>query len=138
MKMFKPSKRVTETDYKLGVWSNKARGCGISVDCDEQGFILKPLEKSEAAMSNIVRMLFCVEYRDSLPVIERYQRTYREPAQGQCECGRIVHLEGDTECKCGRFYNCWGQELAHPRYWGEETGERFDDHGNQTHFLDDY
>jgi hypothetical protein len=40
-------------------------------------------------------------------------------------------LEGFTnECACGRFYNSAGQGLTHPRFWGEETGERFDDHGN--------
>jgi len=49
-----------------------------------------------------------------------------------CDCGEKLELYDPmtNECECGRFYNGFGQRLSHPRNWGEETGESFDDHGN--------
>lgn len=54
------------------------------------------------------------------------------PAMIKCDCGREIELwdVGQNRCECGEFYNGFGQHLCHPRYWGEETGEVFDDDGN--------
>jgi hypothetical protein len=51
----------------------------------------------------------------------------------ECTCGLALELWDPmtNRCECGQFYNGSGQLLAHPRNWGEETGERFDDEGNQ-------
>jgi hypothetical protein len=50
----------------------------------------------------------------------------------KCSCGKTLYLDDPmtNECSCGRFYNGFGNALSHPRNWGEETGEYFDDHGN--------
>lgn len=49
----------------------------------------------------------------------------------KCHCGRQVHLDrSDYRCPCGQWYNAFGQRLAPPSQWGEETGERFDERGN--------
>ena len=79
------------------------------------------------------------------PREERGRRPRTPPANGMrtCECdycGSTVMLpDGMTNrCQnCGEFYNGAGQQLAHPSQWGEETGESFDDFGNQTGFVDD-
>lgn len=42
------------------------------------------------------------------------------PAEGLCACGRIVVLDGDVECECGRWYNSAGQELNHPSLWEQD------------------
>lgn len=67
-------------------------------------------------------------------ITKRRNHDTREPAEGECTCGRTVVLDDPmtNECGCGRFYNGSGQALAHPSQWGEETGERFDDRGNQV------
>lgn len=55
----------------------------------------------------------------------------KNPKKIKCGCGReLVLSEVTNECECGQFYNWAGQKLKPPREWGEETGERFDDHGN--------
>jgi len=54
-----------------------------------------------------------------------------EPPIIKCTCSRhlTLHSSLSNKCECGRFYNGSGQLLSHPRNWGEETGERFDDNG---------
>lgn len=52
-------------------------------------------------------------------------RTYIEPAVGKCRCGAEVLLDpagsymGAVSCRCGRWYNLFGQSLKEPRYWEE-------------------
>ena len=69
-----------------------------------------------------------------------HEQGYRIPMVIECDCGRELPLEDamTNECECGRFYNGGGQALSHPRHWGEETGERFDDHGGLVYSPDDY
>lgn len=49
---------------------------------------------------------------------------FMHPAVGQCICGREVILdcgyEGAVRCKCGRWYNLFGQSLRDPKYWEED------------------
>ena len=48
----------------------------------------------------------------------------QSPAEGCCECGKLVTLTSFTNtCDCGRDYNMSGQQLAPRSQWGEETGE---------------
>lgn len=99
---------------------------GYGFGCDAQGNLL-PL--SEAATASLAHCRAHPEAFEA-PFIQTWQSRWSDPAQGRCECGRTVVLERDPEeCPCGRFYNLSGQALAHPSQWGEETGERFDDHG---------
>jgi hypothetical protein len=49
-----------------------------------------------------------------------------------CGCGETVELQDSwyNICLCGQGYNGGGQRLEPPALWGEETGEAFDDSGN--------
>lgn len=55
------------------------------------------------------------------------KRTYMNPAVGKCSCGREVVLDcghGDVvQCKCGRWYNLFGQSLIDPKYWYEDEDD---------------
>lgn len=65
-------------------------------------------------------------------IVQRAQRVKRFYNFITCSCGAQVFVAGFTNrCDCGKFYNWAGQQLSHPRFWGEETGERFDDDGQQ-------
>lgn len=106
------------------------RGSGFSFPCDQNG-TLEPL--SEAGQENY---RLCLANAHAKPVVAlgvcQWTHRYREPAVLKCDCGRKLSLADamTNECECGRFYNGSGQSLGHPRGWGEETGERFDNHGH--------
>lgn len=55
----------------------------------------------------------------------------RQPKEIDCACGRHLVLDDSwyNKCSCGRGYNAFGQKLAPPSQWGEETGEAFDSEG---------
>jgi hypothetical protein len=48
----------------------------------------------------------------------------------KCDCGESLLLFDSMTngCNCGREYNGSGQELAPRRFWGEETGETFENY----------
>lgn len=61
-----------------------------------------------------------------------------------CNCGEEYFVYGaeDVFCDCGRIYNCFGQALANPKQWGEETNEAFGSRGEYLgeghNYNDDY
>lgn len=122
----------TEISYTLDFnWADDATpGSGFGFPCDEHGNV-QPLQP--AGRLNYER---CVANTHVTPVVCRGVRRsvhrYREPSVLQCPCGvpLALHDALTNECDCGRFYNGGGQELCHPRLWGEDTGERFDEHGH--------
>jgi hypothetical protein len=108
------------------------RSKGSSFPCDAQGKLIEPehqkwFEKAKADPE--------CEYMG----IIKWERKVVRPAIVRCACGRDHELWDvvTNEVGCGRFYNGSGAELRHPREWGEETGERFDDHGNYIGGGDD-
>jgi hypothetical protein len=126
-----PSRRVTQVSYMLAYDFVDERGSGFSFDCDAHGRLMT---QSAPALANYER---CVANTHGRPVvfrgIERLESSHREPARLKCDCHRTLALSDPmtNKCDCGRFYNGSGQALSHPRNWGEETGERFDDEGHQ-------
>ena len=125
------SRWVEEAYYELLYEYADTPGAGISFPCTEDG---KPL-----AMNPIARLAYqkCSTNTMDRAVIRRgiIKRTsgYTVPAAIECEgCGEELTLFDPmtNECECGAFYNGSGQRLCHPRLWGEETGERFYDHGS--------
>lgn len=53
--------------------------------------------------------------------VEEEKWSWMEPLKGECKCGEILYVEGDTECpNCGQWYNGFGQELKNPEYWYED------------------
>lgn len=129
MKIIKQRTFLEKTEYSLTFLRlNAPKGCYYAFPCDKDG---KPDPKYKQRCDEA----FTHHTIDGQPVeymgVKSYTTEYSEPAVGLCDCGRNVELDGFTcECDCGAFYNSSGQRLAHPSQWGEETGERLDDHGN--------
>lgn len=101
---------------------------GFSFPCNQWGKLLP--NASEELKENFDKCASGVI--DGTPIYDlglRISRhTYREPAIGECVCGREVSLGGFTNsCDCGRDYNWAGQELAPREFWGEETLESIGD-----------
>lgn len=96
---------------------NRLDGSGYAFDCNEAGVLQTVTEEHIQGLLDKDRTL-----EDE--GVKCFVWHYRQPAIGECECGREVDLAGFTnECECGRLYNWAGQELCHPSLWGEETGE---------------
>jgi hypothetical protein len=128
--------RVTNVYYCYRFKRKDVPGAGFSFECDKEGNIF-PLEYEEAKES--LRM--CQD--GTLDVIDegvvKYENSYWQPTVIKCDCGRELDMSDvmTNRCECGRFYNGCGQELAPPSQWGWDTGEEFDEYGNQTKFVDD-
>jgi len=115
--------RTTETITKL--WHEFTyeddRSAGFSFLVDADG---NCLNNSELARRNYESCK--TGYIDGRRVIDEgiHEEHYCivHPAEGRCTCGRTVVfvLDGDVKCGCGRWYNSFGQELAHPSIWEEE------------------
>jgi hypothetical protein len=109
-------------------WEGKP-DCGFLFDCDAKGVVQN---LSDLGRQNYEK---CVSNTHDRKVIARgicdFTSYYHQPALLRCDCGAEFELADSmtNHCECGRMYNGAGQELAHPRLWGEETGERFDDFG---------
>ena len=108
------SRRVLEFDSK------ETPGWGYRFDLDDND---NPIFNSDAARKNY-------EFAHNNPDFAEYKATYDtkhvEPAKGQCSCGEVVALVdqyyGAFSCpKCGKWYNMFGQELLHPKYWDREV-----------------
>lgn len=126
-----PRRRETRTTYALAAWDSRRPGCGISFDCDAEGHILNPLALPDLALRNLCAMLFQPDRYT--PTIETRKNSYPISGSGRCTCGCLIYLDDDmtNSCRCGRLYDGYGQELADPSQWGEETGERFDSWGRE-------
>lgn len=128
-KVIRQSRWVENTSYELVYAYMDEPGAGFGFPCTADGTVeaLNP-----DAQANYLK---CVRNMHERPVIcrgvKKLSARYRVPAAILCDCGRELELIDcmTNECDCGRFYNGSGQSLVHPRFWGEETGERFDDHG---------
>ena len=107
-------------------------GCGFSVTVDEHGTPATKQSKDiwEEWRQHGTMRGHKVTPRNGLAVETTYHR-WGTPRIGLCDlCGAEVELEGDPcPCDCGAFYNSFGQRLAHPSQWGEETGEYYSDSG---------
>jgi hypothetical protein len=124
MRIVKEAKRVEMTRYYLSFRCVKYPGCGYAFDCDKDGNVIL---KNEASRQNYA---MCVAGGGIDPVFPEGMKenhwSYVDPAEGVCDCGRRVMLDGFTNsCECGREYNHAGQVLAPRSQWGEETGEVF-------------
>ena len=112
LKNYTRSERKTSIEYEL-VFDDGANN-GYGFPCDKDGNLLPAPEHpsidhnkvDEARQKNL-----------------QYERSYREPPRGLCECGREIVLYnqylGACECECGRWYNLFGQELNPPSQWEE-------------------
>jgi len=99
---------------------------GYSFGCDKDGKLLVPEHQvqMDAIAKDPTHMYIGIQHWDQKVV---------HPTVIKCDgCGQEIALcdPMTNECECGRFYNGGGQALTHPRHWGEETNESFDDHGN--------
>lgn len=96
---------------------------GFSFPCNEQGEV----DVESLADSGRANYLACLDPTNPLGVedkgVRRYEHSYIVPAEGRCQCGNTVVLDGDyhgegIDCdRCGRIYNLVGQELAPRAQW---------------------
>jgi len=124
MKIIQEAKYETETHHDIYFHYVGNEDWGFDFPCNADGHIIEPLnqaarENYEACLTGMVR---------GTPVVRAGMRTYtnsyRIPAVGRCQCGRLVDLYGFTNtCDCGRDYNMDGSLLAPREQWGDETGE---------------
>jgi hypothetical protein len=58
----------------------------------------------------------------------RHDDYERSPAEGRCNCGKMVILDDplDNQCDCGRCYNSGGQEVT-PSWECDEQGNPYAD-----------
>lgn len=118
------SERVTVTERFREFEDASCPGAGYAFELDESGEIIV----TDGNRENVERCLRGEGVIDR-GISERHHH-YHEPAVGKCRCGREVLLtdsRGGNDCRCGRIYNSFGQELAPRSQWGEETGETYSD-----------
>lgn len=120
MKDYKPSERVTVTEYELVFYVE--RGCGCAFPCDENGHI--DVEKMyPPARENYESALKHPEkYPYAWNKVEKRTYSYCENPSGICNCGKRIELFneylGACECPfCGQWWNLFGQELNNPETW---------------------
>ena len=127
MKLTKPRKRITRTEYFRQFDRITSPGSGFSFSCAPNGKVnvgkLTPL-----ANDNFQMALNRSDLYDDKGVVT-CTSSYWEPGTGRCDtCGQTVYISDafTSACDhCGTEYNGSGQRLAPRRFWGEETGEYF-------------
>ena len=117
----KPRENFVETTYVHSFRWETNPGSGFSFDCLEDG----TPTVSESARENLWRAVFGLFEKPLVyDGIVPHVHSGWNPAEGECECGEIVYLEGDygegIPGDCGRLYNLSGQELAPREQWGED------------------
>lgn len=129
LKNYTRSERKTSIEYEL-VFDDGANN-GYGFPCDKDGNLLPAPEHpsidhnkvDEARQRNLQYALAHPEKYVRFNKVVKYERSYREPPRGLCECGREIVLYnqylGACECECGRWYNLFGQELNPPSQWEE-------------------
>ena len=122
--IIKERERKTETCYERRFWKGDG---GYSFPCDENGNLIGGDDSRcfEICKANYGRCLQHPEKWETFNKIVKTHRHYTEPAEGVCECGEHVFLEGSyygaDECpNCHRWYNMSGQELVPPSEWEED------------------
>ena len=119
LKNIKESEIVEEIWYE--VCFDDGRNNGFGFPCDENG--VPEEDMNPAAKENYE---YCLKHPEKFArfnkVVKREQ-TWRNPAEGTCECGETVYLineyMGACQCpKCGQWYSLSGQELMPPERWG--------------------
>lgn len=112
-RLLRQRERVLVEQYSL-VFSDED-GAGFSFDCDKEG---TPIFSNECQKKNYEECLKKDWVEDGEVMDCSYH--YFTDLVVQCHCGRIVHINGDTDCdSCGQWYNHGGQELIPQRYWEE-------------------
>lgn len=121
--------RIEQVSYFKVFDFNDDSGSGYEFPCDEHGKV-DTTDLSPCAQQALAECLLG-GLRDR--GVRRYVNRYMQPGAVACDCGRECELDDamTNRCECGQFYNGSGQRLAPPRQWGWDTGESFDDDGNQ-------
>ena len=128
IKDFKPSERVTKTEYEILFYVDSSGG--YAFPCDENGNVQTD-KMTEPAQKNYA---WCLEHPEKFPYrfnkVHKSSWTYREPASGICNCGERVQLInefcGACSCpKCGQWWSLSGDELIAPEHW-EDYGDVID------------
>ena len=124
LRNYKPSHIETVVEYGLRFFQHEDGG--FEFPCDAQGNLLPMTGEAKANYT------WAMQHPEHFPwgynEVHRYDRQYREPASGDCDCGEHVDLYdeyyGACQCpKCGKWYNLFGQELLPPDEWESDPSE---------------
>lgn len=120
MKIISPRQTIETVRYEL--FFEVEPGAGYSFDCDKFGEV-QTEDLSKSAKKTFKECLS----RYGHPKVTEIRSSYRQPALGECECGRTVALEDPltNECECGRLYNMAGHELAPRSLWEENYDDEY-------------
>jgi hypothetical protein len=131
LKIIKQRECVEHEEFFLDFRHKATPSAGFGIPCDAGGVCIgneyRSAEQDRAHAAQL-RADPTIEFVG----IGRHAWRYWEPAVAECVCGRKIHLDGDTDCACGRLFNTFGQEL-NPNWTymdAIENGEgdpRFDD-----------
>ena len=118
LKIIKERTPETITTHRIEFFYSEDRNVGFCFPANPDGTIALDQMIDEAK----VNYEYCLTNTDLIgPEFNTYTNTYINPAVGRCTCGADIVLEnkylGATDCKCGRWYNLFGQELTDPKYW---------------------
>jgi len=121
MKIISPRQTIETVRYEL--FFEVEPGAGYSFDCDKNGNVFID-ELSDCALKNYRD---CLRWKNPRSRVIELKSSYRQPALGECECGRTVALEDPltNECECGRLYNMAGHELAPRSLWEENYDDEY-------------
>lgn len=120
-------------NYKQGAWETQV-DFTVEFDLDDYGGFSFPCDANGTPVLNPEareNYEYCMKHPEKFQawnVVRKHKWSWKNPATGDCICGEHIELideyEGACECpKCGRWYNLFGQELIHPKYWEEDTSE---------------
>jgi hypothetical protein len=115
--IIRPRERVEVVRYELVLDRiGDEHGGGYAFDCNADGSLVvmgsETVEQRQARIDAIV-----AEGLHTAPRVARRSHSYIEPAVARCNCGAEVCLADplDNECeRCGRWFNCCGQEVVNP------------------------
>ena len=120
MNIVSKSQTVRVEEYALSFEWRDSPGAGFSFPCDKQGTLL--LDKIHPIAQENLEKCLSREYAVTSRGVKDYSYTYREPAQGRCDCGKLIELSDPmtNTCEgCGLEYNGGGQLLAPRSQWEE-------------------
>lgn len=125
--LIKERELVTKVEYwKEYSWKDNP-SAGFSFPCDEKGNIeVTPYNCENIKIAEIKTKSGELIFMG----VNTRECSFYTPAIYKCHCGRKVEVEGDTKCKCGQWYNAFGQELVdnwfeNPSCYDEEVGDLF-------------
>jgi hypothetical protein len=123
-KLIRISERKKEETYSIVYKYKNSPGSSFSFGCNKDGVLL-PMTAPAFVSLEYVKTHPDLFYE---PIKEIYVHRWTEPAMIECNCGEYLTLDDPMTnvCKCGQYYNGYGQQLVPPSQWGEDVTAKDD------------